>query len=101
MKAAGLKPIATILETTAILIKSKHPHSHPELINMIESRIRGVITAKKYVLCTYNVPRTKLEAAKTITPGKRAPTVTSLEEDGWVAVSVMVEKKTIAGVMDR
>lgn len=100
MKAAGLKPIATILETTAILIKSRHP-TNPQLIKMIESRIRGVITAKKYILCTYNIPREKLSVATTITPGKRAPSVTQLDEDGWVAVSAMVEKKTIATVMDR
>ncbi|TGZ82804.1 HisG-domain-containing protein [Ascodesmis nigricans] len=101
MRAAGLKPIATILETTAILIKSKHPHSNPDLIRIIESRIRGVITAKKYLLCTYNVPRSKLEDAKRVTPGKRAPTVTQLEEDGWLSVSAMVEKKSIATVMDQ
>ena len=102
MKAAGLKPIATILETTAILIKSRHPSSNPQLIRTIESRIHGVITAQKYVLCTYNVPRVKLASAATITPGKRAPTVTQLEEeDGWVAVSAMVEKNTIATVMDK
>ncbi|KAF8242605.1 HisG-domain-containing protein [Wilcoxina mikolae CBS 423.85] len=99
MKAAGLKPIATILETTAILIKSKHP-SNPQLIKTIESRIRGVITAQKYILCTYNVPRNKLNEATTITPGKRAPSVTQLDADGWVAVSAMVEKKCIATVMD-
>jgi ATP phosphoribosyltransferase len=99
MKAAGLKPIATILETTAILIKSKQP-SNPQLIKTIESRIRGVITAQKYILCTYNVPRNKLSEATTITPGKRAPSVTKLDVDGWVAVSAMVEKKCIATVMD-
>jgi ATP phosphoribosyltransferase len=100
MKAAGLKPIATILETTAILIKSKHP-SNPQLINTIESRIRGVITAKKYILCTYNILRSKIVAASAITPGKRAPTITQLDEQGWVAVSAMVEKRAIATVMDR
>ncbi|KAL7269466.1 ATP phosphoribosyltransferase (ATP-PRTase) (ATP-PRT) [Rhizina undulata] len=100
MKAAGLMPIATILETTAILIKSKHPSSNPALITTIESRIRGVITAKKYVLCTYNIPRGVLAAVKKITPGKRAPTVTQLDEENWVAISVMVEKKDIATVMD-
>ena len=42
MKAAGLMPIDTILSTSAVLIKSKHP-SHPELIDKINSRIRGVI----------------------------------------------------------
>jgi ATP phosphoribosyltransferase len=52
------------------------------------------------VLCQYNVQRTNLPAATKITPGKRAPTINALEEEGWVAVSSMVEKKKIATVMD-
>ncbi|EON66759.1 ATP phosphoribosyltransferase [Coniosporium apollinis CBS 100218] len=99
MRAAGLKAISTVVESTAILIKSKHP-SDPKMVDLIASRIRGVITAQKYVLCTYNVERHKLEAVCGITPGKRAPTINSLEEDGWVAVSAMVERKRIALVMD-
>ncbi|VBB72709.1 Putative ATP phosphoribosyltransferase [Podospora comata] len=99
MKAAGLKAIETVVETSAILIKSKAP-SNPAMVDLIAARINGVITAQKYVLCQYNVPRTQLVDATKITPGKRAPTVTSLEEDGWVAVSAMVEKKRIAPVMD-
>lgn len=99
MKAAGLHAIDTVVETQAILIKSKKP-SNPEMVDLIASRIGGVITAQKYVLCQYNIERAKLPEAKKITPGKRAPTVTSLEEDGWVAVSSMVEKKRIAPAMD-
>ncbi|KAF2141902.1 uncharacterized protein K452DRAFT_308949 [Aplosporella prunicola CBS 121167] len=99
MRAAGLKDISTILETTAILIKSKKV-SDPALVNVIAARIRGVITAQRYVLCSYNVHRDNLAAACAITPGKRAPTINSLEEDGWVAVSAMVERKAIAIAMD-
>lgn len=99
MRAAGLQAIDTVLESQAILIKSKAP-SNPELVELIASRIRGVITAQKYVLCQYNIERTRLKSATDITPGKRAPTITSLEADGWVAVSAMVESKKIATVMD-
>ncbi|KAI0395061.1 HisG-domain-containing protein [Xylariaceae sp. FL0594] len=99
MKAAGLKPIDTVVESSAILIKSRKP-SNPELVELIAQRIRGVITAQKHVLCQYNIKRDSLAAACKIAPGKRAPTVTSLEEEGWVAVSVMVEKKRIAPIMD-
>ena len=70
------------------------------MVNIITNRIRGVIQAQKYVLCTYNVERSLLKKATEITPGRRAPTVTSLEEEGWVAVSVMEEKSKIATVMD-
>lgn len=100
MRVAGLKAISTVVSSSAILIKSKHP-SDPALIEKITRRIRGVITAQHYVLCTYNIPRSKLGAIKEITPGKRAPTINSLEEEGWVAVSVMVEAKKISNTMDR
>jgi len=115
MKAAGLKAIDTVVSSTAVLIKSKAP-SNPEIVDLIAARIRGVISkfemplfvfslivvaAQKYVLCQYNVQREKLPEATKITPGKRAPTINALEEEGWVAVSSMVEKKVIATVMDQ
>ncbi|KAI4785382.1 ATP phosphoribosyltransferase, partial [Aureobasidium sp. EXF-8845] len=99
MRAAGLKAISTVLETTAILIRSKNP-TNIDLVNLIATRIRGVITAQKYVLCTYNVERSNLEQASKITPGKRAPTVNSLESSGWVAVSAMVLRKNVSNAMD-
>ncbi|KAI0020183.1 ATP phosphoribosyltransferase [Xylariomycetidae sp. FL0641] len=99
MRAAGLKAIDTVVDSTAILIKSREP-SNPELLELIASRIRGVITAQRFVLCQYNVERSALPIVSKIAPGKRAPTVTSLDEEGWVAVSVMVEKKKIAPIMD-
>lgn len=100
MRAAGLKAISTVVESTAVLIRSKRP-SDPKLVNLITSRIKGVITAQKFMLCTYNVERTLLDRACHITPGKRAPTINALEEGGWVAVQAMVEKKEIATTMDK
>lgn len=114
MRAAGLKAIDTVVSSTAILVKSKHP-SNPAMVDLIASRIKGVISkfpstrlmcsltltaAQKYFLCQYNVERTNLSRATKITPGRRAPTINALEEEGWVAVSAMVEKKKIATVMD-
>lgn len=118
MKAAGLKAIDTVVESTATLIKSKHP-SNQKLVDMIASRISGVISeslfpsppltkppsspspaAQKFILCQYNIARGGVETATKITPGKRAPTVTALEDPEWVAVSSMVPKENIASVMD-
>ncbi|RCI11768.1 hypothetical protein L249_7387 [Ophiocordyceps polyrhachis-furcata BCC 54312] len=99
MRAAGLKSIDTVIDSMAVLIKSGAP-SDPAMIELITSRIRGVITAQKYVLCQYNIERSRLAVATNITPGKRAATITTLDTDGWVAVSSMVEKSKIALVMD-
>lgn len=99
MRAAGLKAIDTVVSSTAVLISSKHP-SDPKLVSKVTNRIRGVITAQKWVLCAYNVPRSLLPTVSKITPGRRAPTITSLEEDGWVAISVMIERSQLANKMD-
>ncbi|KAF8324769.1 HisG-domain-containing protein [Cantharellus anzutake] len=109
MRAAGLHPIATILETQAVLITSKAPHSttstNPVLVELIEKitkRIQGVIASSKFVLCTYNVRRADMQQAVEITRGKKAATVSPLErEEEWVAINVMVERATIADVMDK
>ena len=59
-----------------------------------------IFAANKYVVCQYNIPRSKLSAATPITPGKRAPTISPLEDGDWVAISSMVEKNKIATIMD-
>ncbi|KAG8832223.1 ATP phosphoribosyltransferase (ATP-PRTase) (ATP-PRT) [Serendipita sp. 399] len=102
MRAAGLHAIDTVMTTEAVLIKStnvKHPDLVP-LIKRITSRIAGFVASNKYVICQYNVPRELLPIVTKITPGRRAPTISSIEDDGWVAVSAMVEKSKVANVMD-
>jgi ATP phosphoribosyltransferase len=102
MRAAGLHPIATVLQTDAVLIKSskpKHPNLVP-LIDLITSRIAGVIAAWKYVVCEYNIPRAVLSKATALTPGRKAPTISPLEAEDWASVCSMVEKKKIAEIMD-
>lgn len=102
MRAAGLKAIDTVMDTSCCLISSAHPR-HPDLIQTILSRIQGYIAAQQYMLCNYNVPLAHLDACCAVAPGKRAPTTTSLLGNGeeWRAVSVMVPKEDAAGIMDK
>ncbi|KAF2671292.1 HisG-domain-containing protein [Microthyrium microscopicum] len=100
MRVAGLKAISTVVESSAVLIVSKHP-TDEKLIKIIKSRIKGWIDSQRYVSCKYNIHRDDLEAASKIAPGKRSPTVTTLHpENGWVAVEVMIEKSSIATKLD-
>ncbi len=59
MRAAGLHPISTVLQSEAVLIASSHA-KHPELVELVKNRIAGVVASGKYVLCQYNVLREKL-----------------------------------------
>jgi ATP phosphoribosyltransferase len=102
MRAAGLHAIATVIQSEAVLIRSTVPKNSKvvPLIDLIASRIAGVIAAGNFVICSYNVSRDKLHAALLITPGRRAPTISPLEEENWVAVNSMVEKNKMAAIMD-
>jgi len=112
MRAAGLHPIATILDTQAVLITSKSPHSSTssnpmlmELVDIITKRIEGVIASTKFVLCTYNIRRASMKEGLEITPGKKAATISPLESppgaEEWVAISSLVDRAAIAEVLDR
>ena len=103
MRAAGLRPIATLLHSEAVLIRSTTA-KRPELAALIDkmtARIAGVIAARKYVVCQFNVRRETLSAATAVTPGRRAPTISPLEDPEWLAVSSMVERSKVADVMDQ
>jgi ATP phosphoribosyltransferase len=52
MRAAGLKAISTVVDTSAILIRSKHP-SDPKLVDLITARIKGVISAFPFSFSTH------------------------------------------------
>lgn len=107
MRAAGLHPIHTLMQSQAVLITSSEPHptlpaeTLQSVLSLVKSRIAGVLAAQQHVLCTYNIPRSRLAEATKFTPGRRAPTVSSVEADGWAAVSVLVKRKGMADVMDR
>ncbi|KAI6014677.1 hypothetical protein EDC04DRAFT_2870652 [Pisolithus marmoratus] len=102
MRAAGLRAVSTVLETEGVLIKSNTPSRADltPLIDLVANRIAGVVAAEKYVVCSYNISRDDLPLAVQITPGRRAPTISPLDQEGWVDVSAMVLKKDCARVMD-
>ena len=99
-QAAGLEVVHEILETQAILIAN--PHSdHKDIVNLLQRRIEGYITATKFVMVMYNVHVDILEAATKITPGKRSPTITSLDDANFKSVSSLVNSKDVNNIMDQ
>ena len=105
MRACGLKAIETLLSTSAHLIENEEKIKElsedlQKLTKVIKSRIQGVLTAQKYVYCNYNAPQENLPALLKITPGRRAPTISKIDDEGWVAVSAMIERKRKGDIMD-
>jgi len=99
-KAAGLEVVTDILSTQAILIGNPHVE-HQDLVNLIKRRIEGYITATKYVMIVYNISSELLHECAKITPGKRSPTVTTLDDGKSKSVSSLVLKSELAEKMDK
>ena len=100
MHAAGLDILTTIMETEATLISNPHTR-HPLLVAKIKARIQGYLDSIKYEMISYNVERARLPEAVKVTPGKKSPTVTPLDDGLWVAVSALVHKKKTADIIDQ
>mmetsp|Transcript_88161 Transcript_88161/g.176323 ORF Transcript_88161/g.176323 Transcript_88161/m.176323 type:complete len:310 (+) Transcript_88161:41-970(+) len=100
MRAAGLEEVEVILKTEAVLLANKQS-AHKATVALFQTRVEGYLTAMRYMMMSYNAPRDQLKAVLAITPGKRSPTVSPLEDGEWCAVSALVLKKGISEVMDR
>ena len=70
------------------------------MVDLIKRRLEGYITATKYVMVVYNIANELLEAAVTITPGKRSPTITALDDGKFKSVSSLVLRKEVNGILD-
>jgi ATP phosphoribosyltransferase len=91
--------VHVILATQAILIANPHSQ-HKDLVELLRRRIDGYITATKYVMIMYNVSIELLSKAVLVTPGKRSPTITNLDDGISKSVSALVAKKEISTKMD-
>ena len=87
------------MKTQAVLISNPHT-KHESLVEKINKRISGYLTAKRYCMLNYNFPREKLADALKITPGHRSATVSPLDDEAWVAVQAMVNKSEVSEIMD-
>lgn len=100
LRQAGLKIFGDpILTSEAVVIARKGVAIASELEILIR-RLQGVVTARRYVLLDYDIPKVSVEIACAITPGLESPTISPLQKDDWVAVRAMVPRKDTNRVMD-
>ncbi len=72
-----------------------------ETANRVVRRLEGVVIARDYSLLEYNIPRQKLGEAEAIAPGFKSPTVSSLEDENWCSVRVMVKRSKVIDAMEQ
>ena len=90
-----------ILQSKANLILYNREAPDDDRLPILGRRIKGVLTAQRYVLMDYDIPVSKVAAAVEVTPGFESPTISPLHDKQWAAVRVMVPRDKVNQLMDR
>ena len=99
LRAAGMEIFGEpILKSEAILIGRRG--ESPAGVDVLIRRMRGVQVAHQYVMMDYDVRRELVDQAAALTPGLESPTVSPLQDSGWVAVRSMIKKSDTNRIMD-
>jgi ATP phosphoribosyltransferase len=103
LKTNGLKEVATVLESTAVLIARRGLRSDPATGRKVEelhAALASVLRAhdKRYLMA--NVPRTALTEIRRILPGISGPTIVDVMDGGaHVAAHAVVDRREIYRVI--
>jgi ATP phosphoribosyltransferase len=100
LRQAGLQTFGEPLLTSEAVLIKRSGAPMPDGLEVLVRRLQGVVTARRYVLLDYDVPKSLVEKACAITPGLESPTISPLQKEDWVAVRAMVLRKETNAVMD-
>lgn len=89
----GLKETQVILESEAVLAKSKTLSiKKEEILSQLLFRIKSILIAKntKYILM--NVPNENIQKVSSILPVMKSPTILPLIEEGWSSLHSVIKE---------
>jgi ATP phosphoribosyltransferase len=96
IRANNLRIVDTILTSTTRFVANKMAWAIPwkrEKMENIAMLLKGAIDARAKVGLKMNVPEKQLAEVVRFLPAEKSPTVSRLDEAGWVAVEVILEEK--------
>lgn len=104
MKLNEIRPIETIFKSEAVLIGNhdslcSKPKEHD--INLMLTRIKGVLSVNRYKYVVMNLPKAALPIMKTLTPGLKSPTVVPLMDVDWVAVHTVIKEELFWEIIEK
>ncbi|MEM1606844.1 MAG: ATP phosphoribosyltransferase [Candidatus Bathyarchaeia archaeon] len=98
----NLKPIETIMESTAVLIANKNSLKDPEKrekIYDILTLIRGVIDGRKKLHIFVNVHKDNLQKLLEKLPALKKPTISPLSDENWFSVNTVIDKEQFLEIL--
>ncbi len=96
----GLRPVATLLESQAILIE-RIGASRTDTATRVIAMLDAAMAARNRRYVVMNAPRSAVAEIEEIIPGIEAPTIVPLTHDGMVAIHSVVESSDVWHVLPR
>ncbi len=104
LRANKLRIIETVLESNTQLIANVTSWKDPEKRQKLEDMrmlLEGAINALGKVGLMLNVGKINLDAVLAVLPALKRPTISTLSEDGWLAVNTILEESTVRTIIPR
>ena len=104
LRANNLRILDTVLTSTPRLIANREAHADlwkREKLEHLELLLMAAIRAADRAGLMMNVPRDRLDAVLSILPALGTPTISSLSEEGWLAVNTVVEELSVKQILPR
>ncbi len=104
LRANKLRIIETVLESNTQLIANVTSWKDPEKRQKLEDMrmlLEGAINALGKVGLMLNVEKINLDAVLAVLPALKRPTISTLSEDGWLAVNTILEESTVRTIIPR
>jgi ATP phosphoribosyltransferase len=104
LRANKLRIIETVLESNTQLIANVTSWKDPEKRQKLEDMrmlLQGAINALGKVGLMLNVEKVNLDAVLAVLPALKRPTISTLSEDGWLAVNTILEESTVRTIIPR
>jgi len=104
LRANKLRIIETVLESNTQLIANVASWKNPEKRQKLEDMrmlLEGAINALGKVGLMLNVEKINLDAVLAVLPALKRPTISTLSEDGWLAVNTILEESTVRTIIPR
>jgi ATP phosphoribosyltransferase len=98
LRAHGMKVVETLMESEVLLIANGRSHDDPDrrrAMEDIRTLLLGAMAAQGRVLIKLNVTEDRLKSVLGVLPAMKAPTISSLAEEGAYAVETVVEKASV------
>jgi len=98
LRANNLRIVDSILESTTVLITNRDAWKDPwkrKKIENIAMLLTGALRAEEKVGVKMNVNRANLDKVLKVLPALHTPTMSSLSEEGWFSLEVIVDEKTV------